>query len=127
MNWIKHRNGAPAHMKKEERAGFAVMSNGAISWDNEELSCHQFIRKALRDGRIRWSLHKAFLNAWEGKVPTEVWLDVIKEAFEFNIILIEGLPPDHPYRAKVEANVAELCAALQPHLQWVEDRMARAN
>jgi len=113
----------------EERhcAGWVEMSNGLISWDNEELSCHEFIRKALSDGRIRWSLHKAFLNAWEGRVPTEVWLDVIREAFEFNALLIEGLPPSHPYRAKAEANAEELCAALRPHLEWMQQRLERAN
>jgi len=114
---------------KEEPTGWREMSNGLISWDNEELDCHQFIRKVLSDGKIRWSLHKAFLNAWEGKVPTEVWLDVIKEAFEFNTLLIDGLPEGHPFRAKVEANVAELCRVLRPHLDWIEKRagMERAN
>jgi len=114
-------------LKKDECSGFTVLSNGLISWDREDLDCHQFIRKVLSDGRIRWSLHKAFLNAWEGRVPTEVWLDVIKEAFEFNALLIDGLPADHPYRAKAEANAEELCAALRPHLDWMEKRMARAN
>jgi len=128
MGWTKQRNGVPATLKKDECNGFVVLSNGAISFDNEELSCHQFIRKVLSDGRIRWSLHKAFLNAWEGKVPTEVWLDVIREAFEFNALLIDGLPEGHPFRVKAEANAAELCAALRPHLQWMEKRMVgRAN
>ena len=116
-----------ATLRKDECSGFVELSNGLISWDNEELSCHQFIRKALSDCRIRWSLHKAFLNAWQGKVPTEVWLDVIREAFEFNILLIDGLPPSHPFRARAEAQAAELCAALRPHLTWMEKRMARAN
>jgi hypothetical protein len=127
MGWIKHRNGAPAHLKKDECNGWVEMSNGAISWDNEALSCHQFIRKVLSDGKIRWSLHKAFVNAWEGQVPTEVWLDVIREAFEFNALLIEGLPPGHPFRARAEAKAEELCAALQPHLDWLEKRMARVS
>jgi len=127
MGWTKQRNGVSATLKKDECSGFVVLSNGLISWENEELDCHQFIRKVLSDGRIRWSLHKAFLNAWEGRVPTEVWLDVIREAFEFNALLIDGLPADHPFRAKAEANAAELCTALQPHLQWMEKRMERAN
>jgi len=111
-------------LKKDECNGFVVLSNGLISWDREDLDCHQFIRKVLSDGRIRWSLHKAFLNAWEGKVPTEVWLDVIREAFEFNTFLIEGLPADHPFRARVEANVAELCATLRPHLEILPDHFS---
>jgi hypothetical protein len=123
MSWSKMRNGAPAHLKKDECAGFVEMSNGSISWDREDLSCSQFIQKVLSDGKIRWSLHKAFLNAWEGKVPTEVWLDVIKEAFEFNMILIDGLPEGHPWRARAEAKAAELCDALKPHLEWMEARM----
>jgi len=116
-----------ATLRKDECSGFVELRNGAILWENEELDCYQFIRKALSDGRIRWSLHKAFLNAWEGRVPTEVWLDVIREAFEFNALLIDGLPESHPYRAKSEANAAELCAALRPHLQWMEGRMERVN
>ena len=125
MGWTKPlRNGAPAHLKKDDNAGFVVMSSGLISWENEELDCLQFIRKVLNDGKIRWSLHKAFLNAWEGKVPTEVWLDVIREAFEFVALLIEGLPEGHPFRAKAEAQAAELCAVVRPHLEWMEKRMA---
>jgi hypothetical protein len=58
---------------------FVELSNGVISWDNEELSCLSFIRKVTSECKVRWSLHKAFLDAWQGKVPTEVWLDVIRE------------------------------------------------
>src|SRR5262252_9935158 len=105
---------------KDEPTSWVEMSNGLISWDREDLSCHEFIRKALSDGRIRWSLHKAFLNAWEGQVPTEVWLDVILEGIEMTVVLIEGMPPNHPWRVRMEAKAAELCAALQPHLEWME-------
>jgi len=98
-----------------------------LIFNDEELDCLQFIRKVLSDCKIRWSLHKAFLDAWEGKIPTEVWLDVIKDGIEFTAVLVEGLPPDHPWRARAEAKAAELCAALQPHLQWMEKRIARAS
>jgi hypothetical protein len=110
---------------KDECNGYVEMSNGVISWDNEELSCYQFIRKVLSDCKVRWSLHKAFLDAWEGKVPTEVWLDVIREAFEFNALLIDGLPPGHPFRIRAEAKAADLCIALRPHLDWIEKRIER--
>ena len=93
----------------------------------QRLDCLQFIRKVLSDCKIRWSLHKAFLDAWQGKIPTEVWLDVIREGIEFNSILIGGLPEGHPFRIRAEAKAAELCAALQPHLQWMEERIARAS
>jgi len=108
---------------KDEPTSWVEMSNGLISWDREDLSCHEFIRKVLSDGRIRWSLHKAFLNAWEGRVPTEVWVDVIREAFEFVALLIEGLPEGHPFRIRAEAQAAELCAVVRPHLEWMEKRM----
>jgi hypothetical protein len=97
-----------------------------LIFNDEELDCLQFIRKVLSECKVRWSLHKAFLDAWEGKVPTEVWLDVIKEAFEFNALLIDGLPEGHPFRARAEAKAAELCDALRPHLEWIEERMERA-
>jgi hypothetical protein len=108
-------------------ASFVEMSNGSISWDREDLSCSQFIGKVLSDCRVRWSLHKAFLDAWQGKIPTEVWLDVIREAFEFNMLLLDGLPEGHPFRIRAEAKAAELCVALKPHLDWMEKRMARTN
>jgi hypothetical protein len=128
MGWTKPlRNGAPAHLKKDDCAGFTEMSNGAICWDREDLSCNQFILKVLSESKVRWSLHKAFLDAWQGKVPTEVWLDVIREGIEFNMLLLDGLPPGHPFRIRAEAKAAELCDALRPHLEWMEKRMARAN
>jgi hypothetical protein len=127
MTWIKHRNGASATFKKTEGIGWVELSNGVISWDNEEISCAQFIRKVLSECRVRWSLHKAFLDAWQGQIPTEVWLDVIREGIDMTCLLLDGLPDGHPFRIRMEAKAAELCAALQPHLEWMEKRMERVN
>jgi hypothetical protein len=127
MNWIKHRNGAPATFKKSEGDGWVELSNGVISWDREDLSCLQFIRKVTSECKVRWSLHKAFLDAWQGKVPTEIWLDVIREGIDMTCLLLDGLPDDHPFRQRVEAKAAELHAVLRPHLEWMEKRMERAN
>jgi hypothetical protein len=128
MGWIKMRNGAPTTLKKSEKPLIEIWKGEKLIFNDEELDCLQFIRKVLSDCKIRWSLHNAFLNAWQGKVPTEVWLDVIREAFEFNALLIDGLPEGHPFRARAEAKAEELCAALRPHLDWIEERiMERAS
>jgi hypothetical protein len=127
MGWSKMRNGAPATLRKDETPLIEIWKGEKLIFNDEELDCLQFIRKVLSDCKIRWSLHKAFLDAWQGKIPTEVWLDVIREGIEFNSILIGGLPEGHPFRIRAEAKAAELCAALQPHLQWMEERIARAS
>jgi hypothetical protein len=98
-----------------------------LIFHDEEVDCMVWLGKMLRNQCIRWSLHNAFLNAWEGKIPTEVWLDVIREGIEITAVLIEGMPPGHPWRLRMEAKAAELSDALRPHLEWVERRMARAS
>jgi hypothetical protein len=98
-----------------------------LIFNDEELSCLSFIRKVLSESRVRWSLHKAFLDARQGKVPTEIWLDVIQEGIDLTCLLLDGLPDDHPFRARVEAKAAELASVLRPHLEWMEKRMERTN
>jgi hypothetical protein len=97
-----------------------------LIFHDEDVDCIVWLGKMLRDQCIRWSLHNAFLNAWEGKIPTEVWLDVIREGIEITAVLIEGMSPGHPWRLRMEAKAADLSAALRPHLDWIEKRMARA-
>ena len=63
-----------------------------LIFNDEELSCLSFIRKVTSECKVRWSLHKAFLDAWQGKVPTEVWLDVISEGIDMTCLLLDGLP-----------------------------------
>jgi hypothetical protein len=60
-------------------------------------------------------------------VPTEIWLDVIQEGIDLTCLLLDGLPDDHPFRARVEAKAAELASVLRPHLEWMEKRMERTN